>query len=71
MLLKIILIKLFNVIVCVVLGIKNLYDFNCGLKVYCCDVVKNIEVYGEMYCYIFYLVKNVGFFKIVEKVVYY
>lgn len=58
---KILFIKLFNVMVCKVLGIYNLYDFNCGLKVYCKVVVKNIEVYGEMYCYILYLVKNVGF----------
>ena len=33
-------------------GIKNLHDFNCGLKAYRKDVVKNIEVYGEMHRYI-------------------
>ena len=50
-------------------GIKNLHDFNCGLKAYRRDVVKNIEVYGEMHRYIPYLAKNAGFEKIGEKVV--
>ena len=50
-------------------GIKNLHDFNCGLKAYRKDVVKNIEVYGEMHRYIPYLAKNAGFNKIGEKVV--
>ncbi len=50
-------------------GIKNLHDFNCGLKAYRRDVVKNIEVYGEMHRYIPYLAKNAGFPKIAEKVV--
>ena len=50
-------------------GIKNLHDFNCGLKAYRKDVVKNIEVYGEMHRYIPYLAKNAGFTKIGEKVV--
>ena len=50
-------------------GIKNLHDFNCGLKAYRKDVVKNIEVYGEMHRYIPYLAKNAGFDKIGEKVV--
>ena len=50
-------------------GIKNLHDFNCGLKAYRSDVVKNIEVYGEMHRYIPYLAKNAGFDKIGEKVV--
>ena len=47
----------------------NLHDFNCGLKAYKKDVVKNIEVYGEMHRYIPYLAKNAGFDKIGEKVV--
>jgi hypothetical protein len=50
-------------------GIKNLHDFNCGLKAYRRDVVKNIEVYGEMHRYMPYLAKNAGFDKIAEKVV--
>ena len=50
-------------------GIKNLHDFNCGLKAYRKAVVKNIEVYGEMHRYIPYLAKNAGFNKIGEKVV--
>ena len=50
-------------------GIKNLHDFNCGLKAYRQEVVKNIEVYGEMHRYIPYLAKNAGFTKIGEKVV--
>lgn len=48
-----------------------LYDFNCGFKVYCNVVVKSIEVYGDMYCYILVFVKWVGFKKIGEKVVQY
>ncbi len=50
-------------------GIKNLHDFNCGLKAYRSEVVKNIEVYGEMHRYIPYLAKQAGFGKIGEKVV--
>ena len=61
--------KLFNATVRKVSGIKNLHDFNCGLKAYRRDVVKNIEVYGEMHRYIPYLAKNAGFDKIGEKVV--
>ena len=61
--------KLFNATARKVSGIKNLHDFNCGLKAYRCDVVKNIEVYGEMHRYIPYLAKNAGFDKIGEKVV--
>ena len=61
--------KLFNATARKVSGIKNLYDFNCGLKSYRRDVVKNIEVYGEMHRYIPYLAKNAGFEKIGEKVV--
>ena len=61
--------KLFNATARRVSGIKNLHDFNCGLKAYRSDVVKNIEVYGEMHRYIPYLAKNAGFSKIGEKVV--
>ena len=61
--------KLFNATARKVSGIKNLHDFNCGLKAYRRDVVKNIEVYGEMHRYIPYLAKNAGFNKIGEKVV--
>ncbi len=61
--------KLFNATARKVSGIKNLHDFNCGLKAYRKEVVKNIEVYGEMHRYIPYLAKNVGFTKIGEKVV--
>ena len=43
--------KLFNATARRVSGIKNLHDFNCGLKAYKKDVVKNIEVYGEMHRY--------------------
>ena len=61
--------KLFNATARAVSGIDNLHDFNCGLKAYRRDVVKNIEVYGEMHRYIPYLAKNAGFDKIGEKVV--
>ena len=61
--------KLFNATARKVSGIPNLHDFNCGLKAYRKDVVKNIEVYGEMHRYIPYLAKNAGFQKIGEKVV--
>ena len=61
--------KLFNATARAVSGIKNLHDFNCGLKAYRKDVIKNIEVYGEMHRYIPYLAKNAGFSKIGEKVV--
>lgn len=47
-------------------GIK-LHDFNCGLKAYRCDVVKSIEVYGEMHRYIPVIAKRAGFTKIGEK----
>ena len=49
--------------------IHNLHDFNCGLKAYKRDVVKHIEVYGDMHRYIPYLAKNAGYGKIGEKVV--
>ena len=61
--------KLFNATARRISGIHNLHDFNCGLKAYRRDVVKNIEVYGEMHRYIPYLAKNAGFCKIGEKVV--
>lgn len=61
--------KLFNATARKVSGIHNLHDFNCGLKAYRKDVIKNIEVYGEMHRYIPYLAKNAGFSKIGEKVV--
>lgn len=61
--------KLFNATARAVSGINNLHDFNCGLKAYRRDVVKNIEVYGEMHRYIPYLAKQAGFDKIGEKVV--
>ena len=59
--------KLFNATARKVSGIHNLHDFNCGLKAYRIDVVKNIEVYGEMHRYMPYLAKNAGFNKIGEK----
>ncbi len=59
--------KLFNATARKVSGIHNLHDFNCGLKAYRRDVVKNIEVYGEMHRYMPYLAKNAGFDKIGEK----
>ncbi len=49
-----------------VTGIK-LHDMNCGIKAYRKEVVKNIEVYGEMHRYIPYLAKNAGFSRIGEK----
>lgn len=61
--------KLFNATARMVSGIHNLHDFNCGLKAYRSEVVKNIEVYGEMHRYIPYLAKNAGFTRIGEKVV--
>lgn len=61
--------KLFNATARKISGIHNLHDFNCGLKAYRREVVKNIEVYGEMHRYIPYIAKNAGFDKIGEKVV--
>ena len=58
--------KLYNWTARKVTGIK-LHDMNCGLKAYRAEVVKNIEVYGEMHRYIPYLAKNAGFTKIGEK----
>ena len=58
--------KLYNATARWITGIK-LHDMNCGLKAYRKEVVKNIEVYGEMHRYIPYLAKNAGFDKITEK----
>ena len=58
--------KLYNWTARKVTGIK-LHDMNCGLKAYRNEVVKNIEVYGEMHRYIPYLAKNAGFSRITEK----
>ena len=58
--------KLYNATARWVTGIK-LHDMNCGLKAYRNEVVKHIEVYGEMHRYIPYLAKNAGFDKITEK----
>lgn len=60
--------KLFNWAARKTSGVK-LNDFNCGLKAYKQDVVKNINVHGEMHRYIPVLAKNAGFIKIGEKVV--
>ena len=59
--------KLFNATARKVSGIKNLHDFNCGLKAYRLEVVKHIEVYGDMHRYIPYLAKLAGFDRIAEK----
>ena len=61
--------KLFNATARKFSGIKNLHDFNCGLKAYKNVVIKNIEVYNDMHRYIPYLAKIAGFHKIGEKVV--
>ncbi len=61
--------KLFNATARRVSGIRNLHDFNCGLKAYRNKVVKHIEVYGDMHRYIPYLAKLAGFNRIGEKVV--
>jgi len=58
--------KLYNWTARKVTGIK-LHDMNCGLKAYKKEVVKSIEVYGEMHRYIPYLAKNAGYVKIGEK----
>jgi glycosyltransferase involved in cell wall biosynthesis len=60
--------KLYNAVTRKASGIK-LHDFNCGLKAYQNDVIKNIEVYGEMHRYIPVIAKWAGFKKIGEKVV--
>lgn len=61
--------KLFNSATRKMSGIHNLHDFNCGLKAYRREVVKSIEVYGEMHRYIPVLAKWAGFKKIGEQVV--
>ncbi len=61
--------KLFNATARRVSGIRNLHDFNCGLKAYRAKVVRHIEVYGDMHRYIPYLAKLAGFNRIGEKVV--
>ncbi|HLW50717.1 MAG TPA: glycosyltransferase family 2 protein [Sphingobacteriaceae bacterium] len=61
--------KLFNSVTRRMSGIHNLHDFNCGLKAYRKEVVKNIEVYGEMHRYIPVLAKWAGFTRIGEQVV--
>lgn len=60
--------KLYNATARKITGIR-LHDMNCGLKAYRKEVVKNIEVYGEMHRYIPYLAKEAGFGKIGEKAV--
>lgn len=60
--------KLFNWTTRRVSGVM-LHDFNCGLKAYRKEVVKNIEVFGEMHRYIPFIAKKEGFQKIGEKVV--
>ncbi len=60
--------KLYNSVTSKMTGIK-LHDFNCGLKSYKKEVVKSIEVYGEMHRYIPVIAKKAGFTKIGEKVV--
>ncbi len=60
--------KFFNAAARKTSGLK-LHDFNCGLKAYRNEVVKNIDVYGEMHRYIPVLAKNAGFKRIGEKVV--
>ncbi len=60
--------KLFNWAARRTSGLK-LHDFNCGLKAYKNDVIKSIEVSGDMHRYIPVLAKNAGFSKITEKVV--
>lgn len=60
--------KVYNWAARKVTGIK-LHDMNCGLKAYRSEVVKSIEVYGEMHRFIPYLAKNAGYGNITEKVV--
>ena len=60
--------KIYNATARKVTGLK-LHDMNCGLKAYRKEVIKNIEVYGEMHRYIPYLAKNAGYINIGEKVV--
>jgi len=60
--------RFFNRVTRMMSGIR-LHDFNCGLKAYRRDVVKSIEVFGEMHRYIPVIAKQAGFRKIGEKVV--
>ncbi len=60
--------KLFNAAARKTSGLK-LHDFNCGLKAYRREVIKTVDVYGEMHRYIPVLAKNAGFIRIGEKVV--
>lgn len=60
--------KLFNWVARKISGL-SLHDFNCGLKAYKSEVVKIIDVHGEMHRYIPVLVKNAGFQNITEKIV--
>ena len=60
--------KLFNMVARKTSGL-HLHDFNCGLKAYKNEVIKNIDVYGEMHRYIPVLAKNEGFLRIDEKIV--
>ena len=60
--------KIFNLCARLTSGIK-LNDFNCGLKAYKNEVVKNINVYGEMHRYIPILASNEGYTKIEEKII--
>lgn len=61
--------KLFNSVTRSISGIHNLHDFNCGLKAYRKEVIKSIEVYGEMHRYIPVIAKWAGFKKIDEQIV--
>ena len=58
--------KLYNATARRITGIR-LHDMNCGLKAYRKEVIKDIEVYGEMHRYIPYLAKNAGYTRITEK----
>ncbi|MDR2585158.1 MAG: glycosyltransferase family 2 protein [Prevotellaceae bacterium] len=60
--------KIYNATARMVTGIK-LHDMNCGIKAYRKEVIKSIEVYGDMHRYIPYLAKSAGFTRIGEKVV--
>ncbi len=60
--------KLFNWSARRISGIY-LHDFNCGIKAYRKDVVKNIDVYGEMHRYIPVIASNIGYTKIEEQIV--
>lgn len=60
--------KLYNKVTGMMTG-TNLHDMNCGLKAYKHDVIKSVEIYGEMHRYIPVMAKQAGFKKIGEKVV--